>query len=60
MRWKKGDLELRYIALLIIAVIVIIVIVIIFRTQINNFMRTLFEVGREINASRPRIGDIIG
>lgn len=59
MRWKRGDLELRYIVLLILAVVVVIAVIILFRSQINHFMKTIFDIGKEITESRPKIGDII-
>ena len=57
---KKGDLELRYIILLILALLVLIVLLIMFREQVSKFTSTLFSITQDINQSRPPIKDVLG
>ena len=60
MMQKKGELELRYVIVLILAIIVLIALVIIFREHISNFIKLITSISTEINKSRPPIKDVIG
>ena len=57
---KKGDLELRYVILLILALIALFVLIFMFREQVSKFMSTIFSITDDINRSRPPIKDILG
>ena len=60
MAFKKGELELQYVVLLILAVIVLVVVLVMFREQVSNFLSTIFSVTDEINKTRPPVKDILG
>ncbi len=57
---KKGELELKYIILLILAIIVLITLAVIFRQQLSNFLEQITSISTDINKSRPPIKDVIG
>ncbi|MEK6903350.1 MAG: hypothetical protein AABW64_01750 [Nanoarchaeota archaeon] len=56
---KKGDLELRYIILLVLGIIVLIALTLVFREQVMHFVRILDKVFIGIDET-PAIKDIIG
>lgn len=60
MLFKKGELELQYVILLILALLVLIVLTIMFRQQVSHFLDTVFSISKEINQTRPPIKDILG
>ena len=60
MLWKKGDLEIRYIILLILGLIVLATMVYIFKDQISVFIDTLSKIGGDASSNAPSIKDVVG